>query len=171
MLQSGALHTAILAAVIALLIYRRIRRTVGRQKVVPRRLLIRLALLVIVGCAVVASLVAAFSPVRLIEVLAGLVAGIGAAWYALGRTGFEREQDGVYYTPNLYVGLAVTALFLARLIYVLVMYGFSALSDPQQAPYHPVTGVIAFLFIGYYVAYYPGVLLRSREIVKGSQTQ
>jgi hypothetical protein len=168
MLQSGILHTAILAAFIALLIYRRFRRTVGRQKVVPSRLLIRMALLAFVGCAVLAALLAAFSPVRVLEVLAGLAAGVGAAWYGLRRTSFERRQDGVYYTPNLYVGLAVSALFLARLIYVLAVYGFSAFSDPQQAPYHPVTGVIAFLFIGYYVAYYVGVILRSREIVKGS---
>ncbi len=168
MLQSGVLHTAILAAVIALLIYRRFRRTVGRQKVVPGRLLIRVALLAFVGCAVLVPLLAAFSPVRLLEVLAGLAVGIGAAWYGLRRTGFERVQDGIYYTPNLYIGLAVSAIFLARLIYVIALYGFSAFSDPQQAPYHPVTGVIAFLFIGYYVAYYLGVLLRGREIVKGS---
>lgn len=168
MLQSGALHTAILAAIIGLLIYRRFRRSVGRQKAVPRRLLIRVALLIFAGCAVLTSLLAAFSPVRLLEVLAGLVAGAGAAWYGLRRTGFEGGPDGIYYTPNPYIGLAVSALFLGRLIYVIAMYGFSAFSDPEQAPYHPVTGAIAFLFIGYYVAYYLGVLLRSREMVKGS---
>jgi hypothetical protein len=35
--------------------------------------------------------------------------------------------------PNQYIGLAIFALFLARLAYVLIFYGFSALSYAQQA--------------------------------------
>ena len=79
MQPSGVLHTAILAAVIALAIYLRFRRTVGRQRVTPRRLLVRVALLVLVAGTVLVALLATFSPLRLVEVLAGLGIGMGAA--------------------------------------------------------------------------------------------
>jgi hypothetical protein len=61
MSYKGIAFTVILAALVAFLAYRRVRRTVGRQRVTPRRFVLRAGLLVVAGCVLFFSLRLAFN--------------------------------------------------------------------------------------------------------------
>jgi uncharacterized membrane protein YeaQ/YmgE (transglycosylase-associated protein family) len=119
--------TAIIGAFVLFALYRRFRRTVGRQKVTTKRFIFRTVLLGVGGSALLASLLAGAGLLPLIYALVGLGVGAGATLYRLRLTEFERAPEGgVYFTPNLYLGLAVSALFVGRLLYRFV---FPALVD------------------------------------------
>jgi len=152
------LPTALLAPLIAFALYRRFTRTFGRQLLRVRRMVFRLVLLSVV-CVVL--LVFSHTGPMLGAALAGALVGLGLAALALRHTRFEVEADAVFYTTNGWIGLAVTALFLARLAARLVAL------HAQQAPSiqrSPLTLAITFVMAGYYLFFYGGVLRRSRSM-------
>ena len=158
------LPTLISVPIVALLLYRRLRRSFGRQPVRPVRMGVRMALL----CAVCALLLA-LSPhaPSFAAAACGLALGVALALVGLKYTTFESTADGRFYTPNKWLGIAVTALVLGRVAArVFVAAGQTPAPEPGQ-PIHPpppttLTIGILFLMGGYYVAYYAGILLRAR---------
>ena len=163
----GVLGTIVATLLVLLIVYRRFRRNIGRQKYKPRRMLIRLVLLGLVGVGLLLAPWTSF-PVM----TAALVAGIALAHYGLRLTKFEHGEDGRFYTPNSYVGLAVISLFLGRLAYrvtalVALARGGEHASifalDPGSIQFAQGTSMtlgIVFVLVGYYCCYYTGVLLR-----------
>jgi hypothetical protein len=156
------------AAVLVWAIVRRVRRTFGRQRVEPVRIWFRMVMLALVGGLIVAPSVV--HDARALEALtAGLACGLGLAYLGLRHTQFEVTPEGRFYTPHTYIGLAVTALFLGRLIYRLfsVYNAPSAMTAPPQNPAlmfqkSPLTVAIFAVLIGYYLVFYAGVLIRTR---------
>jgi hypothetical protein len=158
----------LIAALVIFGLYRRMRRSFGRQRVTEGRMWLRIGILTVITVVVAAGTVAAHN----LEVLGGLAAGIACGavlgYVGLRHTKFEITSGGRYYTPHTYMGLAVTALFVGRLIYrFLSVYdgtmpagaaarGFGA----YQA--NPLTLAVFGLLVGYYVLYYLGVLQRTR---------
>jgi hypothetical protein len=158
----------LIAALVIFGLYRRMRRSFGRQRVTEGRMWLRIGILTVITVVVAAGTVAAHN----LEVLGGLAAGIACGavlgYVGLRHTKFEITSGGRYYTPHTYMGLAVTALFVGRLIYrFLSVYdgtmpagaaarGFGA----YQA--NPFTLAVFGLLVGYYVLYYLGVLQRTR---------
>ena len=158
----------LVAALVIFGLYRRMRRSFGRQRVTEGRMWVRIGILTVITVMVTVGMVAAHN----FEVLEGMAAGIacGAAlgYMGLRHTRFEVTSQGRYYTPHTYMGLAVTALFVGRLIYrFLSVYdgtvpagaaarGFGA----HQAT--PFTLAAFGVLVGYYVLYYLGVLQRTR---------
>ena len=177
---SGIGFTVLIGALIAFGIYRRVRRNIGRQRLTPKRFVLRICTLLIVGIALFVSLLSAFEVFELAEVFAGLVIGAVVAFFGIRLTEFGKDEDGPYYVPNSYLGLGVSALLVGRiaygLLYASVGRGFGpasvvATQNPQaafQSAYDPVTSALLFVFIGYYVVYYIGVLLRSRSTTSPS---
>lgn len=170
------------AAFVLWAIYRRTRRSFGRQRVVARRMWFRIGVLAVVGGLV---LVASAHELRS---AAALLAGAAAGYVGLQYTRFEATPEGRFYTPHTYIGLIVTALFLGRLLYrFLVLYsGTHGLAAPgpglggppayagaypspyaYQNPYayqrSPLTLAIFGALVGYYVLYYLGVLGKSKR--------
>jgi hypothetical protein len=157
----------LIAALVAWGIVRRLRRSFGRQPVQPARIWVRVGILTLVG-----GLVAATSVTRGAQMLEALVAGLACgallAYVGLRHTRFEVTPEGRFYTPHTYIGLAVTLLFLGRLVYRFLHlpngangYG----SDPNAAVAYqrtPLTVGIFAALVGYYVLFYAGVLLRTR---------
>ena len=158
----------LLAAVVVWGIVRRVRRTFGRQPVQPARMWLRIGILTFVGGLMAFTSVTG-SPQMLEAFAAGLACGVGLAYLGLRHTRFEITPEGRFYTPHTYIGLAVTALFLGRMVYRLVYlsFGANAMASSDQtlaATYQksPLTvGIIAVL-VGYYVLFYLGVLLKTR---------
>ncbi len=171
-------------------VYRRARRTIGRQTVQPGRLWTRVAILAVVGVLVAAT--APHDTKTLAALAAGACGGAALGWFGLRYTRFETTPEGRFYTPHAYLGLLVTALLVARVLYrMMIMYsgahGFAqagpgaagpnlfAPSDPYgdpssyayRTPYGslrtPLTFAIFGALVGYYVSYYLGVLSRSRQ--------
>jgi hypothetical protein len=149
-------------------VYRRIRRNFGRQRLQPARMILRIIILVLVGS--LSMLAALHSPASLGAAAAGLLVGLALAFWGSAQTRFEREGDTLFYVPHTYTGLAVTALFVARLGYRLLTGSFgagSAGADNAQAAAmalrSPLTSALLWVLVGYYVCYYSLVLLKSRS--------
>lgn len=160
------LMPVVFTALIALAIYRRVRRNVGRQLLRPAQLGWRIALFAIVGALM---LVVSLRELPLFGALAGGIAAGGVlAWYGLQHTLFEATPQGRYYTPHTYIGAFVSALFLGRIAWRLFeLYTTShAIAAPGGAfaayQRSPLTLGIFGVLVGYYVGYYAGILHRNR---------
>ncbi len=99
----------------------------------------------------------------------GLVCGVVLAYVGLRHTRFEVTPEGRFYTPHTYIGLAVTLLFLGRLVDRSLYLSNGANGMPGSdlhaaAAYQrsPLTVGIFAVLVGYYVLFYAGVLLRTR---------
>jgi len=149
-------------------IVRRARRSFGRQPVRPVRLWARTVVLVLVG---VLALVASVTRADLIEAdAAGLLGGVALGLVGLHHTKFEATSEGRFYTPHTYIGLSVSALFVARIAFriVSVYAAPGALVTPgsplQQFHRNPLTLAILGVVVGYYVVFNLGVLQASRKL-------
>lgn len=157
----------VIGAAVVLAILRRARRSFGRQRVQEARMVFRIVILTLVGGLIVATGVT-HNPQALGAMLIGAACGAGLAWLGLRHTRFEVTAEGRFYTPHTYIGLAVMALFLGRLLYRLIyLYstGAAAGADPNLAATYqrnPLTLGIFAVLIGYYVLFYAGVLIKTR---------
>ncbi|MGH8306759.1 MAG: DUF1453 domain-containing protein [Gammaproteobacteria bacterium] len=168
-------YTILIAALVLFFLYRRFRRNFGRQPLRPKRMTFRIVALAIVCLLLLAS------PFRSVMSFAaaalGAVIGIGLAFYATAHTKFETTPQGRFYRPHTYIGMAVTALLIGRLIYrFAVVYPMlhgavqqaSQMNQMQASPFasyqrSPLTLGIYFILAGYYICYYAGVLIKSRQ--------
>jgi hypothetical protein len=162
------MHIQIVPLVFTLLIVWRLmvrfRRNVGRQPLRPRRMIVTIC----IYSAVTILLGAGSLLVGHMNVFAGLLCGLvpGAAlgFYGLHLTRFEATPQGFFYTPNAYVGVGLSALFVARLAYRAMVFSSAATRSTAPQPFQsPLTMFLYGLLAGYYVAYYAGVLVRSNE--------
>ena len=145
-------------------LYRRMRRNFGRQPIRPGRMWTRVAILS--ALVVLFALGGLRNPLLAEGLAAGLAGGIALGFAALRFTHFEIDGNNDCYTPNPWIGLALAALLLGRL-----MYRFMALYPAMQnaangyAAYQrsPLTLAVFGLLIGYYIAYYAGLLMHHRR--------
>lgn len=165
---------AIVVVVILFVVVRRVRGLIGRQKIRPSGLVTRLVTFAMLGVAVIAVTIT--HPLNLLGDVVGLALGSMVAWYGLRLTVFEYTPDGTYYTPNMYIGLAVFAVFLIRFGYRFLTIALQANTLAAQAAAggttksftqfygsDPYTTAAYFILIGYYVVYYAALLLRHRQ--------
>lgn len=156
-------------ALIAFAIWRRIRRNIGRQALSATRLKARIGLFGLVGAIV---LFFALRDANLLgAMVAGLAGGIALAWLGVRHTRFEVTPQGSFYTPHTYIGVFVSALFLGRIAwrYLVIYSNAHAMAQPDADPFaayqrSPMTLAIFGVLVGYYVAYYTGVLLRDQKL-------
>lgn len=168
----------LIAILVVFLVYRRFRRNFGQQLLRPGRMRARSILLIVVGCCL--APVAMRSVGFLSAVLLGLALGIGLAVWGAARTRFVRASGQLYYVPHLYTGIAVSSLFLGRLVYRLMrLYGArhalaAAGADRTFASAgmlrSPLTVGLFFVLVGYYVCYYSVVLWKSTRVVAEDQS-
>jgi len=162
----------LIAALVVFAIYRRLRRSFGRQPVQPARMTWRIVLLVAIGCLLLPA--ALRSPQSLSADLIGAALGAGLGAWGAARTRFETYGGRLHYVPHAYAGIAVSSLFLGRLAYRFVQIYLSPhaspAADPSQvfAPHSmvgsPLTFGILYALIGYYVYYYSWVLWKSKRL-------
>lgn len=158
----------LVAAFVLFAIYRRVRRNIGRQRVQPMRMRTRIILFGVIGAIVL--LVSARNVELLAAMAAGLAGGVALAWFGLRHTKFELTPQGNFYTPHTYIGLFVSALLLGRIAYRFMIV-YPAMQAAQQASANPfaayqkspLTLAIFGIVVGYYIAYYAGVLTRSAK--------
>src|ERR1700690_767987 len=159
------LATPILVGALVLwALYRRVRRSFGRQAVNPVRLRLRIGLLALIGGLLLVASVRQFA--LLASLLGGAACGAAFAYLGLRHTKFEASQEGRFYTPHTYLGLLVTAVFVGRIVFR-VLWAPAAPPAPlapgplQIAPLNPATLATLGLLMGYYLCYYAGVLKAS----------
>jgi heme A synthase len=170
---NGTITILIVGALILFALFRRAKGLITRQKIRPNTMAVRLGIFAVLGAAIL-LLTLNNAPILLGDVI-GLALGAGLAWVGLRLTTFDRQPDGLYYTPNKYIGIGVFALFAIRLVYKLVV-GLSAvdslagttargagLNALSQFSSDPLTTAVYFLLIGYYAFYYTMLILRYRQ--------
>jgi len=165
---------AVLAPVVLLMLYRRLRRHIGRQPLQPWRVGLRLAGVCIAAIALLLIGVAGAlgGSMAGLGVLAGLAGGIALGTYGLRLTRFEATVDGRFYTPNPWLGISLSALMLGRLAYrfvavrgtsqVALMGDTTALGMLHRSP---LTLAIAGLLVGYFLRYSLGLWRATRTPV------
>jgi hypothetical protein len=163
------------AALVVFAVYRRLRRSFGRQLLRPTRMTIRMVLLTLIVCALLPS--ALRSTQYLGAQLAGAALGIGMGFWGAQRTRFLMAGERLYYVPHTYTGIAVSLLFVGRLVfrifqaYIGAHAGQAAYpADPSQAMgaasmvRSPLTVGVFFVLAGYYLYYYGWVLWKSKHL-------
>lgn len=170
-MATPAMTYAVLAPVVLLLVYRRLRRHIGRQPLQPWRIGLRLAGVSIAALALLLIGVAGAlgGSMAGLGVLAGLAGGAMLGSYGLRLTTFETTADGRFYTPNPWLGIGLSALMLGRLAYrfvavrgasqVALMGDSTALGILHRSP---LTLAIAGLLVGYFLRYSVGLWRATR---------
>jgi hypothetical protein len=162
----------VIALLAVLLVYRRLRRSFGRQRILPFRMRVRMGILIVLGCSL--TPLAASSGQFAATALAGAVAGAALGVWGARRTRFETHDGQLHYVPHTYTGIAVSLLFVGRLVYRMAelysmdrsnaggasLQGFAAPTMVRS----PFTVGLLFVVIGYYVCYYSMVLWKSKHI-------
>src|SRR5690242_7334804 len=101
------------AAFFLLIMYRRVRRNFGRQKLNRGYIIFRMVLLCVVGALLLVPTF--FSQQLAVLTLIGTAVGVGLALWAAKHTRFLNQDGVLYYLPHSYTGIIVTALFEGRL--------------------------------------------------------
>jgi uncharacterized membrane protein YcfT len=152
-----------IAALVVLAIYRRLRRSFGRQQLQPRRMVLRIAVLLALGASLLPA--AMRSGEFLIAEAAGIATGVALALWGAERTRYVKYGGRLYYVPHTYTGIAISLLVLGRLVYRGVeIYTTGADSAQHLAVRNPLTVALLFVLIGYYVFYYSRVLWKSKHV-------
>lgn len=169
MLNHDPYVLAVFAAVILFLLYRRFRRLFGRQPLQPARLKMRVVMMAIV--AGLFALRGLHAPNIAAAGFGGFVIGAALAYVGLRLTRFENTPGGVFYTPSGYIGVVLSALLLSRLVYrfVLLYPSMQAAKAETGDPFamyqsSPLTVALLGIVIGYYIAYFTGLLLRAAAL-------
>jgi hypothetical protein len=152
-------------------IYRRLRRTFGQQEVRERRMVFRIVMLT-----VAAGVFVVMSPTAACLGAAAGGAGVGVALGLLGLvyTQYDVNEGGRFYRSNGWINIAVTALFLSRMIARLGTISVASATTPGfPSPFSgvqrsPLTVGIFLVMASFYVSYYAGVLRRVRRIADSS---
>jgi hypothetical protein len=169
------ISTFLIALLLVFVIYRRFRRNFGQQPLRPVRMRVRTILLLVVGALLLPS--ALRSPAFMAALLGGAAVGIALAVWGASRTRFLRDAKQLYYVPHTYTGIAVSLLFLGRLIYRLIL----VYANPQSAHLapagaagqsfgaagmlrSPLTLGLFYVLMGYYVCYYSVVLWKAKRV-------
>lgn len=150
-------------------VYARIRRMVGRQRLSRVRPWITLAVFSLIILLLATSTLA--HPERLVGFIVALACGGALSVYGLRLTNFQVTPQGLFYTPNAHLGIALSVLFVARIVYRLIeIYAFGTAPQPGSVDFvrSPLTLAIFGLLAGYYIGYAIG-LLRWRFAVRRRQ--
>jgi hypothetical protein len=155
----ATLGVLVLIPLLAWRVYARFRRMVGRQRLSRVRPWVTLVLFPLLVVLLASASLAA--PQRLAWLAIGLAAGAALGVFGLRRTRFEPTPQGLFYTPNAHLGIALSLLFLARILYRGVELYLLHPGAPGAAPdfaRSPLTLAVFGLLAGYYVAYAIGLV-------------
>jgi hypothetical protein len=159
---------------VALILFRRVKRSIGFQKYNETTLIVRMVLFSIITLSILAF--ALVNPMSLIADGIGILAGLILAYIATNHAQFEKREDGLYFKTHIWVEVAVICLFLARFAYRFVIVKDIFQSDESQQDMQvrmhtmqdPVTGSILFAFCTYYIGYFSFVLKEGKKAMKNN---
>lgn len=149
-------------------LYARVRRSIGRQKLSAVRPWITVSVFPLL---ILVLLVGALNhPQNALALFAGVAAGAGLGFYGIRLTRFEQTPEGLYYTPNAHLGIALSLLLIGRLAYRAVQLQIWEMpAGPPASDFvrSPLTLAIFGTLAGYYILY-AAALLRWRRRVQAA---
>jgi hypothetical protein len=140
-------------------LYSRMRRSIGRQTLSKIRPWITVTvfpvLIALLGWAALTH------PERLFWLGGAVCVGAALGVFGLSKTAFENTPQGLFYTPNAHIGIALSVLLAVRVVYRMAqVYSTdpgAQLATPDFAR-SPLTLAVIGLLAGYYVAYAIGLI-------------
>ena len=167
---SSTITLLVLLPLVAWRVYARFRRMVGRQRLSRIRPWITLAvfplLIVLLGFAAHAHLA------RLFWLAGGLGLGALLGTFGLRKTRFEPTPEGLFYTPNAHLGIALSLLFVGRIVYRLFEVYLIAPGMPNGVgdfARSPLTLAVFGLLAGYYIRYAIGLVRWRFGVLRGKR--
>lgn len=145
------------------LVYRRIRRNFGVQPWRPLRSGIRLGILSLVACLLI--VLAAVQPQLTMAMAIGAALGVGVGLLALKHTHVALREGLRVYTPNPWIGGALTALLVGRLAWRWTHEGVAAAQTPSA-----LTLGMAAVLIVYSLVYLVGLMVQMRRLAPASSS-
>lgn len=139
-------------------VYARFKRMVGRQRLSRIRPWITLA--IFPTLVALLAYLSRHQPESLAWLAAGLAAGAVLARYGWNKTMFETTPRGLFYTPNAHLGIALSLLFVTRILYrFFEIYAIERPGSRDAADFvrSPLTLLVFGLLAGYYIAYAIGL--------------
>ena len=140
--------------------YSRIKRNIGRQTLSKVRPFITMAIFPLLAVLLGWQALGHGRPELLYALAGGIVGGAVLGYYGIKHTIFEATPQGLFYTPNAHIGIALSVLLIGRLLYrMFVMYSANpyAQTAPDDFAASPLTLGIFGLLAGYYVTYAVGL--------------
>ena len=115
-----------------------------------------------------ASITSFWAPHALSYSLLGLGGGVVLGIVGLGLSRWERTAEGLHYTPNRLLVLAITLVFTARVLYGLWRAWHAWRAAPGETDWLAAFGIAGSLaagavVLGYYLAYWIGLRARLRR--------
>jgi len=158
------------AILVPLVLYRRLRRSFGRQPLRPTRMIVRMVILALLAASLLPLMLS--SRTALLAALAGAALGIALALWGASRTRFLTHNGQLHYIPHTYAGIAVSLLVIGRIVYRFAQAystgGFAnaapAGTGSAQVVQNPLTVAILCVLIGYYLYYYGWLLRKSKHV-------
>ena len=170
---ANVLPFLIMIPLIAWRMYSRVKRNIGRQTLSKRRPWITI---VIFPLLIVLLSLGAYShhrPALFAAMAGGIIGGIVLGFYGNKHTKFEATPEGLFYTPNAHIGIALSVLFIGRVVYrMFVLYSMNphAPQSPDDFAASPLTLGIFGLLAGYYVTYAIGLVRWRRSVEDAAKT-
>ena len=162
--------TLALIALVPLMIWRvivRFRRMIGRQRLYWIRPTITLSIYSLLSLALLWNALAAGQAPWML--LGGLALGAVLSRHGLRVTTFEVSRKGVFYTPHTGLGIALSLLFVARILFriVQIVLTRNSVDTGSSDFFHSPLTLIAFGFLaGYYLGYAVGLLRYRQGVLK-----
>jgi len=153
------LITLLFIALFAWTFYRRMRRSIGRQRLYPARPWTSVVIFPLFTALLLP--LALGNPLSLAALLGSAAVGVGLGIYGLRLTQFEATPGALYYTPSAHIGIALSLLLVARIAYRFLVSGLfpsAAGAPPQAAAFGPLTLLFFGPVAGYYTTYAIGLL-------------
>src|SRR5579859_8167332 len=114
-LSPAMISIAIAVPLVAWRMYYRVRRLIGRQRSKAwRHWTAAIFFPLILGMLAAAALA---RPASAAVLAASIVVGVALAVWGLRLTRFEKTPEGIFYTPNAHIGIALSTLLVIRILY------------------------------------------------------
>jgi hypothetical protein len=158
---ANVLPFLIMIPLIAWRMYARIRRNIGRQTLSKVRPWITIGIFPLLIVLLSIGAYAHHRAALFAAMAGGITGGIVLGIYGLRHTKFAVTPEGLFYTPNAHIGIALSVLFVGRVVYrMFVLYSMNPYAplNPGDFAASALTLGIFGLLAGYYVTYAIGLV-------------
>lgn len=165
-------QTYVMLAFIPLILWRlysRVRKLVGRQKSVAWRQTVTVCVFPVI--LILLAVTSAAQPYALMALASGIAIGVVLGIVGHRTTKFEQTEEGMFYTPNAHLGIALSLLLAGRIAYRFIEVGMMGSGTGAPPPTTtPFTLGLIGMVAGYYVTYAIGLIAwrRANDTVRSS---